>query len=114
MKLDGIAVAGPWTGRRLRRESSELAINTLTRHLRKFFDGEADGHGSLKRKPPQALQTPQYFKTLNVISCYPVPKVHWMAFVNATNYKKQFSAADNLVKIQRPQAILTAKPSVAK
>lgn len=105
VKLDAIEL----TERRPQRSSSLNAIKVLEQKLRKFFN-EADGHGSLHRKPPANMITPQYFKVVNTLSCYPIRRMDWIALVNSANFKNNFTLVDdsNMI-IQRPKAILCGK-----
>ncbi|OXU28655.1 hypothetical protein TSAR_004824 [Trichomalopsis sarcophagae] len=104
MKLDAIELSE----RRPQRSSSANAIKALEQKLRKFFN-EADGHGSLHRKPPPNMITPQYFKVVNTISCYPIKRMDWIALVNSANFKRKFTIVDDSTKTQRPNAIVCGK-----
>ncbi|XP_014208945.1 uncharacterized protein LOC106639708 [Copidosoma floridanum] len=101
MKLDAIEISP----KKLTFRGCENAVKDLRKKLRKFFN-EADGHGSLLRKPPSRMITPQYFITPNVISCYPIKRMDWIAFVNVNNYKKCFSPSDDAVLVQRSHVLM--------
>ena len=88
VKLDSLKI----TEQKPKRTNIPNALKLLEQKLRRFFD-EADGHGSLIRKPPPAMITPQYFKVSQAMSCYPIRRMDWIALVNSTNYKKKFASA---------------------
>ncbi|KAJ8665323.1 hypothetical protein QAD02_006985 [Eretmocerus hayati] len=110
MKLDAIKISSGRL-RNVTNRSGSGPVRALEQRLRKFFD-EADGHGSLRRKPPADLMTPQYFK-IEVApgSCNPIKRMDWIAFVNYANYKKLAKAMTKKPQVEQPPPVWAQKKS---
>ena len=92
------------SGKKPTRSSGSSAIMTLEKNLRKFFD-EADGHGSLYRKPPPTMMTPKYFEIARNVT----KKIYWVNFVNSTSYKEKLQKSEEAFKENARKAAELAK-----